>query len=150
MGKFINYFNIYTVYQDDQGFEKPIVHNNSQQDYDCFKLKVPYYCWVKLVDNGLGDWKVEVVDWLDTNVAGHCDYQNKVIRIALLSIRQLNWEQLKDLIFHEIAHALTPNHHHDEVWKAKAIELGCKGSEKGSIVLQNINDGMAYKGIYYD
>jgi hypothetical protein len=33
----------------------------------------------------------------------------------------------RDTILHEIAHALTPGHNHDSVWRAKSIEIGCDG-----------------------
>ena len=32
--------------------------------------------------------------------------------------------EARDMILHEVAHAMTPNHAHDEVWSAKARELG--------------------------
>ena len=35
-------------------------------------------------------------------------------------------EKVKDTILHEIAHALTPGHGHDVVWKRKCIEIGAK------------------------
>jgi SprT-like family protein len=35
---------------------------------------------------------------------------------------------VKDVILHEIAHALTPGHNHDETWRAKALEIGCAGT----------------------
>ncbi len=37
-------------------------------------------------------------------------------------------EEVKDTILHEIAHALVGKaHHHDDVWRAKALEIGCSG-----------------------
>ena len=36
-------------------------------------------------------------------------------------------KEVTNTILHEIAHALTPGHHHDRVWKAKAREIGCTG-----------------------
>lgn len=35
-------------------------------------------------------------------------------------------KQVRDTILHEIAHALTPGHGHDYVWKQKCIEIGAK------------------------
>lgn len=34
------------------------------------------------------------------------------------------WEVIEQIVLHEIAHALTPLHGHDQVWKAKCIQLG--------------------------
>jgi hypothetical protein len=36
-------------------------------------------------------------------------------------------EEVLDTILHEIAHGLTPGNGHDEVWRRKAIEIGCNG-----------------------
>lgn len=35
---------------------------------------------------------------------------------------------LKETVLHEIAHALVGNeHHHDDIWREKAISIGCSG-----------------------
>ena len=37
-------------------------------------------------------------------------------------------EEIKDTLLHEIAHALVGNHHkHNEIWRQKALEIGCSG-----------------------
>lgn len=51
-------------------------------------------------------------------------------RISLSqSLTELNTEQeVKDTILHEIAHALVgTRQHHNAVWRAKAIAIGCSG-----------------------
>lgn len=59
---------------------------------------------------------------------GSCQYRGRRITLSL-ELTQLNdEEQVRDTILHEIAHALTPGHHHDSVWRQKAIEIGCNGS----------------------
>jgi SWI/SNF-related matrix-associated actin-dependent regulator 1 of chromatin subfamily A len=41
-------------------------------------------------------------------------------------------QQFKDTILHEIAHAIVgPHHGHDEVWRGKAVEIGCTGNVTG-------------------
>lgn len=35
-------------------------------------------------------------------------------------------DEVRDVILHEIAHALTPGHNHDYVWRRKAREIGAK------------------------
>ena len=140
MGKFKNYFNIYDVYVDDEGNETPVLRNNSERDYSCWKLRVPVYAFKYFVDNGVYGWKCEVVDYLDGNCDGECDYNTKTIRINNNCLWQLSWQQVNDLILHEVAHALCPNHGHDEVWKAKAIEIGCDGNQFRKYELIKEND----------
>lgn len=35
-------------------------------------------------------------------------------------------EEIRDVILHEIAHALTPGHGHDHVWQAACLKVGAK------------------------
>jgi hypothetical protein len=42
-------------------------------------------------------------------------------------------EAIKDTIIHEIAHALTKGHNHNNVWKRKCIELGGDGQRCGGV-----------------
>jgi predicted SprT family Zn-dependent metalloprotease len=59
---------------------------------------------------------------------GCCKYRSRTITLSK-HLTELNDEyRVKNTILHEIAHALTPGHHHDWVWKAKAIEIGCDGN----------------------
>jgi len=66
---------------------------------------------------------------------GCCDYTDKQIELSQYLVPLMTDWAIKDTILHEIAHALTPIHNHDKVWKAKCIELGgdgkrCHGAEK--------------------
>ena len=40
---------------------------------------------------------------------------------------QNTWEVVRKTVIHEIAHANTAGHHHDEVWRAECIRLGGDG-----------------------
>lgn len=59
------------------------------------------------------------------NAIGLCDYSKKTIFFSRKYLH-VSKEQFRQTILHEIAHALTPGHNHDEVWAAKAAEIGVK------------------------
>ena len=60
---------------------------------------------------------------------GCCDYRAKTISLSK-SLVELNTEEsVKNTILHEIAHALVGRGQgHNNVWKRKAIEIGCDGN----------------------
>jgi len=72
---------------------------------------------------GLQHWSVQFIHSMNT--AGLCVYP-VCIRLCWEYVEGSGEEKVLDTIKHEIAHALTPRHGHDDVWKAKCHELGCK------------------------
>lgn len=58
---------------------------------------------------------------------GCCNYTHKKITLSRHLVSLNEESQVKDTILHEIAHALTPGHHHDYIWRMKAVEIGCNG-----------------------
>lgn len=52
---------------------------------------------------------------------------NGKIKLSKYLVSRNDEKRVRNTILHEIAHALTPGHHHDYIWKAKAIEIGCDG-----------------------
>jgi len=59
---------------------------------------------------------------------GYCRYRQKVISLSRHYIPKLEEEEVTDTVLHEIAHALCGKKHgHNNVWRQKAIELGCNG-----------------------
>lgn len=75
--------------------------------------------------HGVGHWNFKF-DRAKTSL-GKCNYTSKTISLSMY-YTELNAESMvRNTILHEIAHALTPGHHHDEVWRRKAIEIGCTG-----------------------
>ena len=64
---------------------------------------------------------------------GLCKYSEKTIEISAYMIwGNASKEVLNNTIRHEFAHALTPGHHHDKVWKYVAVKLGCDGQRCSS------------------
>ncbi len=60
--------------------------------------------------------------------AGCCRYETQVISLSYEYAKHDSEAGILDTILHEIAHALVgKNHHHDALWRAKAIEIGCSG-----------------------
>ena len=70
---------------------------------------------------------------------GVCNYTYKQIELSAYLIPECTDKSIKETIIHEIAHALTPGHHHDNVWKMKCIELGGNGQRCGGA--DNYKDG---------
>lgn len=71
----------------------------------------------------LTDWKIEfrkgTGNWL-----GRCVYWARTILINDYYAEHNSEAEVLDTLLHEIAHALTPGHSHDKVWKAVARSLG--------------------------
>lgn len=76
-----------------------------------------------LLENGAEGWKVRFNPRL-TRALGRCIPSQKVIEYQPRYMEQNDWEQVYTTIMHEVAHALTPRHHHDATWAAMARKLG--------------------------
>jgi predicted SprT family Zn-dependent metalloprotease len=78
---------------------------------------------------------------------GCCNYRAKTISLSRELVKLNDEPRVQNTILHEIAHALVGiNHGHDNVWKQKAIEIGCNGNRCYSIDDTNIVLGK-YKAI---
>jgi predicted SprT family Zn-dependent metalloprotease len=63
-----------------------------------------------------------------TKGAGCCQYATQVISLSCEFAKHIAEEEITDTILYEIAHSLVEKvHTHDEVWRAKAQEIGCSG-----------------------
>ncbi len=79
-----------------------------------------------LREHGLDGWQV-VVDRAKTR-AGVCRFGRRQIGISGPLTRLHDVDEVRDTLLHEIAHALVgPEHGHDAVWRAKAVEIGSSG-----------------------
>jgi predicted SprT family Zn-dependent metalloprotease len=60
--------------------------------------------------------------------AGCCQYATQVISLSYEFAKSASEEEILDTLLHEIAHALVGKaHHHDDVWRTKALAIGCSG-----------------------
>jgi predicted SprT family Zn-dependent metalloprotease len=77
-------------------------------------------------EHGLYDWTLR----FDRSVKrfGQCRYSSRTISLSAPLVERNTIERARNTILHEIAHALVgPGHHHNRVWRSKAIEIGCDG-----------------------
>lgn len=75
--------------------------------------------------HNLSDWKIRLITDLTRPFLGKCVYDEKCIYLNAHHIDTHPTAEIINTIKHEIAHALCPMHQHDEVWAAKAREIGC-------------------------
>lgn len=105
------------------------------------------YAQEKLMLYNLNDWKLVWDTRPTTHRLGQCRYRRKEIGISIKPAKLLAMNEVIDTILHEIAHALTPGHHHDNVWKQKCIELGCRPVRCSSVNKDRLNVIAKYKGV---
>lgn len=86
---------------------------------------------LKLIDEYNINYELEIDN--KKSAAGTCTWKKKVIKLSKPFIEAMNEAEVKDVILHEIAHALTPYKGHSHEWKRKAIEIGCSGKRTCSI-----------------
>lgn len=82
-------------------------------------------CRAELDSSNLNDWHIRLNTDVKSPFLGLCSYKDKCI---ILSAHHIDIHPELDVINtikHEVAHALTSGNGHNDIWKAKAIELGC-------------------------
>lgn len=63
---------------------------------------------------------------------GQCRYNTRTISLSRLIVPTWEDAEIRNVLLHEIAHALTPGHSHDAVWRRKLISMGGDGSRTHS------------------
>lgn len=83
------------------------------------------FCKEELTKHGLTNWGVRLTTDPNKPFLGLCSYKDKVIILNAFHIDIHPDDEIFNTIRHEVAHALCPQHGHDEFWSAKANEIGC-------------------------
>lgn len=55
---------------------------------------------------------------------GQCDYRARTVSMSKILTPKWDDSQVRDVLVHEISHALTPGAKHGYIWQAKMRELG--------------------------
>lgn len=82
-------------------------------------------CRDELDKHGLTDWSVRLSGNVDSRFLGLCSHKDKCIILNPHHLDINPEPAVINTILHEVAHALTPGHGHDEIWADKARAVGC-------------------------
>jgi predicted SprT family Zn-dependent metalloprotease len=84
-----------------------------------------------MAEHGLQDWTFGFNRRKQS--MGLCVYARQTIELSIHFVERDNpWNEIRDTILHEIAHALVgPGHGHDRVWKRKCTEIGARPQRCG-------------------
>lgn len=79
----------------------------------------------KLDEFNLTNWGVRITSDPNQPFLGLCSYKDKCIIINAFHVDIHPDDEVVNTILHEVAHALCPGQGHNEIWSAKASEIGC-------------------------
>lgn len=77
-----------------------------------------------MVAHGLGDWTFEFDQ--AKRRAGWCVPSKRLLSFSAPLMSRWTREQQRQIVLHEIAHGLTPGHHHDATWQLTCMRIGAK------------------------
>lgn len=86
------------------------------------------FCRENLDKHNLSDWSVRLTTDMNVPFLGKCVYKDKSIILNAHHIDIHPEAEVINTILHEVAHTLTPGHAHDDIWAAKAREIGCNNT----------------------
>jgi superfamily II DNA or RNA helicase len=89
------------------------------------RQEAAHFARTELNKHGLIDWSVRLNQNADGHFLGLCSYRDKCIILNAHHIDIHPTPDVRNTILHEIGHALTPGHRHDDIWQAKASQIGC-------------------------
>jgi SNF2 family DNA or RNA helicase len=89
------------------------------------RIEAVKYARERLDAHNLTDWTIRINNNPSPHYYGLCSYRDKCIILNGHYLDQVGEIEGKNTVNHEVAHALTKGHGHDEIWAAKARELGC-------------------------
>lgn len=76
--------------------------------------------------HGLTDWRIA---WDNAKRRyGQCQYGPRVLSFSRPLTVLREEDDFRNTVLHEIAHALTPRHNHDRVWKRQFLAIGGDGA----------------------
>lgn len=97
----------------------------TRMDSEYVELWVSNYAELMMAAYGLMDdgWTIKFLDENRQN-AGQVFHTPKLITFTREFIFDTRFENLKELVLHEIAHALCPTGDHNQEWYDKLMEIG--------------------------
>lgn len=64
---------------------------------------------------------------------GLCNHKKKTLSFSAVITPHLSKSQFQNTVLHEVAHARTPGHGHDNIWKRLFISMGGDGNRLSNI-----------------